>query len=165
MTDLAPASAEVIQEAVRLLDDQALMTLAVNGADGFPWASTVAYVNDGLDIYFVSAREGPRCERLALDPRAGVAVRGSDDLADASGLALTGTVEAVSDAGEIERINRLVILRRQGRHAFAASSHAVAVFRFAAQTLSLTRVEAGRSTPRRYRLDAGQPIPSTAAAG
>lgn len=164
MTALPPAPEEVIQEAAGLLDGQALMTLAVNGADGFPWASTVAYVNDGLDLYFVSARESPRCERLAVDPRAGVAVRSSEDLADASGLAMTGRVEAVTDAGEIERINRLVVLRRRDRHAFAASSHAVAVFRFITGTISLAKVEAGRSASRRYRLETSDPPSRTAAA-
>ena len=38
---------------LELLDQHRLMTVATNRSDGWPQATTVGYVNDGLTIYFL----------------------------------------------------------------------------------------------------------------
>ena len=51
-------SENVMDEALRqqilgLLDRHRLMTIATNRSDGWPQATTVGYVNDGLTLYFL----------------------------------------------------------------------------------------------------------------
>jgi nitroimidazol reductase NimA-like FMN-containing flavoprotein (pyridoxamine 5'-phosphate oxidase superfamily) len=38
---------------LEILDQHRLMTVATNRSDGWPQATTVGYVNDGLTIYFL----------------------------------------------------------------------------------------------------------------
>ena len=147
------APPEVVRHAVRLLDSQRLATVAVNGADGYPWAATVGYVNEGLILYFVSARDSLRTKRLAADDRMAAVVRSGVDSSDALGVAMTGRATEILDPEVIARINDLVAKRRRDQNAFGAASHAVALFRFSPESLSLVTVSDGRSSPRRFRLD------------
>ena len=43
---------ELSQEIISILDDANDMTIATVREDGYPQATTVSYVNDGLKIYF-----------------------------------------------------------------------------------------------------------------
>ena len=153
MTERHPAPPEVVRLAVRLLDSQRLATVAVNGADGYPWAATVGYVNEGLTLYFVSARDSLRTERLAADDRTAAVVRSGADSSDALGVAMTGRAAEVLDPELVAHVNDLVAKRRSDQHAFGAASNAVALFRFSPESLSLVTVSDGRSAPRRFRLD------------
>src|SRR6185295_3895893 len=51
-----------------------IMTLATNRSDGWPQATTVSYVNDGLNIYFFIARVGQKFANILRDPRVSVAI-------------------------------------------------------------------------------------------
>jgi nitroimidazol reductase NimA-like FMN-containing flavoprotein (pyridoxamine 5'-phosphate oxidase superfamily) len=51
---------------LELLDRHRLMTVATNRPDGWPQATTVGYVNDGLTIYFLCS------------PQMGAAARSSE---------------------------------------------------------------------------------------
>ena len=57
------------QEIVSILDDANDMTIATVREDGYPQATTVSYVNDGLKIYFGCAANSQKVRGLA-DPRA-----------------------------------------------------------------------------------------------
>lgn len=51
-----------------------VMTLATQGSDG-PWAAAVFYVNDGSDIFFLSAPSTRHAQNLAADPRVAATVQ------------------------------------------------------------------------------------------
>ncbi len=65
-----------MDEAIRkkildLLDHHRVMTLATNRPDGWPQATTVGYVNDGLTIWFLCGLESQK----AATSRATIACR------------------------------------------------------------------------------------------
>ena len=49
-------NASLRNKILELLDRHRLMTVATNRPDGWPQATTVGYVNDGLTLYFLCAR-------------------------------------------------------------------------------------------------------------
>ena len=57
------------RKIVELLDQHRLMTVATNRPDGWPQATTVGYVNDGLTIYFLCGPESQKAQNLARDNR------------------------------------------------------------------------------------------------
>ena len=50
------------EEITSILDDASDMTIATVREDGYPQATTVSYVNDGLNIYFGCAADSPEGE-------------------------------------------------------------------------------------------------------
>jgi nitroimidazol reductase NimA-like FMN-containing flavoprotein (pyridoxamine 5'-phosphate oxidase superfamily) len=53
------------QKIIELLDQHRLMTVATNRPDGWPQATTVGYVNDGLTLYFLCGPESQKAQNLA----------------------------------------------------------------------------------------------------
>jgi nitroimidazol reductase NimA-like FMN-containing flavoprotein (pyridoxamine 5'-phosphate oxidase superfamily) len=50
------------------------MTLATNRPDGWPQATTVGYVNDGLTIYFLCSPQSQKAANLARDSRVSLTI-------------------------------------------------------------------------------------------
>jgi nitroimidazol reductase NimA-like FMN-containing flavoprotein (pyridoxamine 5'-phosphate oxidase superfamily) len=55
------------RKIVELLDQHRLMTIATNRPDGWPQATTVGYVNDGIKIYFLFGPESQKAQNLSRD--------------------------------------------------------------------------------------------------
>jgi len=49
---------EIKEKILALLDQHRIMTVATVRADGWPQATTVGYVNEGLTLYFLYRRRG-----------------------------------------------------------------------------------------------------------
>src|SRR5690349_18666429 len=65
-----PAMDETMRgNIVELLNGHRLMTVATNRPDGWPQATTVGYVNDGMTIYFLCGPESQKAQNLARDNR------------------------------------------------------------------------------------------------
>lgn len=93
-------------EALRYLREHHVMTLATGGAHG-PWAAAVFYVNDGFELYFLSAPTTRHCADLAADPRVAATVQ--EDYADwpaIRGVQLEGHARPV-DETELPRVKAL----------------------------------------------------------
>ena len=58
------------------LAEHRIMTLATNRSDGWPQATTVSYVSEGLNLYCFIARVGQKFANLLRDPRVSVAIAG-----------------------------------------------------------------------------------------
>jgi nitroimidazol reductase NimA-like FMN-containing flavoprotein (pyridoxamine 5'-phosphate oxidase superfamily) len=54
---------------LELLNQHRLMIIATNRPDGWPQATTVGYVNDGLTIYFLCSPQSQKAANLARDNR------------------------------------------------------------------------------------------------
>ena len=52
-----------------LLDEHRIMTVATLRPDGWPQATTVGYVNEGLTLYFLCGLESQKAANLAKDDR------------------------------------------------------------------------------------------------
>ncbi len=141
-----PIHGRAVTAIVDLLDHEHLMTLACNRPDGWPQATTVGYLNEGLNLYFIVARTSQKFANLQVDPRASVAVRSkSGGRGDGVGLSMAGRVEEVVDPDSIERLNRLVIERYPQVHIYCPSADAVAVMHFRPSVISAVGVTGGRS--------------------
>ena len=54
---------------LEVLNEHRLVTIATNRPDGWPQATTVGYVNDGLTIYFLCSPQSQKAANLARDNR------------------------------------------------------------------------------------------------
>jgi nitroimidazol reductase NimA-like FMN-containing flavoprotein (pyridoxamine 5'-phosphate oxidase superfamily) len=97
---------------VRILDEHRIMTLATNRPDGWPQATVVGYVNDGLKLYCFVSRLGQKYSNVVRDPRVSAAI-GSDysQPADITGLSLAGKATPVADASELDRGYQIFLKR------------------------------------------------------
>ena len=57
------------KEILSILDDANDMTIATVREDGYPRATTVSYVDDGLTIYFDCAANSQKAKNLARTAR------------------------------------------------------------------------------------------------
>lgn len=131
---------------IDLLDRQHLMTVAFNRPDGWPQATTVGYLNEGLNLYFIVARTSQKFANLQADDRASVAIRcDSGASGDGMGVSMGGRVFEVVDPAVIERLNRQVTDRYPGVHVYCPSGDAVAVLQFRPTVISAVGVVQGRS--------------------
>ena len=66
--------AEIRRKILTLLDQHRIMTVATLRPDGWPQATTVGYVNDGMTIYFLCGPESQKAQNLARDNRLSFAI-------------------------------------------------------------------------------------------
>ena len=98
-----------MQEAIRnkiltLLDQHRIMTVATLRPDGWPQATTVGYVNEGLTLYFLCGLESQKAKNLALDDRISLTIdHETADLMKISGLSMAAHARAVNDRAEAEK--------------------------------------------------------------
>jgi hypothetical protein len=78
------------------------MTLATNRPDGWPQATTVGYVHDGLTLYFLCSPRSQKAKNLARDSRVSLTID-HDVLAPSTitGLSMAAEARAVRDPSEI----------------------------------------------------------------
>ena len=60
---------ETKRKILALLDQHRIMTVATLRPDGWPQATTVGYVNDGLTLYFLCGLDSQKAKNLARDNR------------------------------------------------------------------------------------------------
>jgi nitroimidazol reductase NimA-like FMN-containing flavoprotein (pyridoxamine 5'-phosphate oxidase superfamily) len=81
-----------------LLDEHRLLSLATLRPDGWPQATTVGYVNDGMAIYFMCGRDSQKARNLARDNRVSLTIDSdtSDPMA-IRGLSMAARAVPVTD--------------------------------------------------------------------
>lgn len=154
-TETPPIHSGAVAAVAELLGAARLMALGVNRPDGWPQVTTVGYVNDGLNLYFVIARDSQKFANLQLDPRVSVAVRPEGAQGDTVGVSIAGRAVEVEDAGEIERVNRMVFERYPEARAFCPGGASVAVMRICPEIIAPVAVIDGRSRAQTYHVGAG----------
>ena len=95
-----------------LLDQHRIMTIATLRPDGWPQATTVGYVNEGLTLYFLCGLDSQKAANLARDDRVSLAIdHDTPDLMAITGLSMAAHAQAVVDPGEANRILQLFPLK------------------------------------------------------
>jgi len=96
---------EIKQKILELLDQHRIMTVATNRPDGWPQATTVGYVNDGLTLYFLCSPQSQKAKNLARDSRISLTID-HDAVAPMMivGLSMAAEARAVHDATEIAEV-------------------------------------------------------------
>jgi nitroimidazol reductase NimA-like FMN-containing flavoprotein (pyridoxamine 5'-phosphate oxidase superfamily) len=92
-----------------LLDQHRIMTIATLRADGWPQATTVGYVSEGLTLYFLCGLDSQKAANLSRDARVSLTIdHDTADLMAITGLSMAARAEAVTDTSEAERVLALL---------------------------------------------------------
>lgn len=88
------------------------MTIATLRPDGWPHATTVGYVNEGMRLWFLCGLESQKAGNLARDNRVSVAIdHDTADLMAITGLSMAARAQRVTDRAEAEKVIRLLPLK------------------------------------------------------
>ena len=87
-----------------LLNQHRLMRVATNRPDGWPQATTVGYVNDGLTLYFLCSPDSQKARNLARDSRISLAIdHDTSDPMAITGLSMAAEAQPVHDPSEVSK--------------------------------------------------------------
>jgi hypothetical protein len=64
----------MVTSALSVLNQHSTMALATARPDGWPQATTVCYVNDGLAVYFLISRTSQKFANISRDGRVSIAI-------------------------------------------------------------------------------------------
>jgi len=88
----------MITSALSVLNQHAIMALATVRPDGWPQATTVCYVNDGLGVYFLVSRTSQKFANIERDGRVSIAIGDSARLpSQIKGLSMAAEAFEVRD--------------------------------------------------------------------
>lgn len=103
---------EIRRKIPALLDQHRIMTVATLRPDGWPQATTVGYVNEGLTLYFLCGLDSQKAKNLARDDRLSLTIdHDTADLMTITGLSMAARAHAVDDRAEAEKVLRMLPLR------------------------------------------------------
>jgi hypothetical protein len=95
-----------------LLDQHRIMTIATLRPDGWPQATTVGYVNEGLTLYFLCGLDSQKAANLAHDDRVSLAIdHDTPDLMAITGLSMAAHAHKVVDRDEANTVLRMLPLK------------------------------------------------------
>ena len=98
------------QEIVAILNEANDLTIATVREVGYPQATTVSYVNEGLTIYFGCAAQSQKAKNIGHRAKVSVTVNlpyASWD--EIRGLSVGGKADRVTDPKEMDRVGRLML--------------------------------------------------------
>ena len=99
-------------QILAILDQHRIMTVATLRADGWPQATTVGYVNDGLTLYFLCGLDSQKARNLARDDRLSLTIdHDTPDIMAITGLSMAAHAHAVTDRAEAEKVLRMLPLK------------------------------------------------------
>ncbi|WP_397407109.1 pyridoxamine 5'-phosphate oxidase family protein [Polaromonas sp.] len=103
---------DIKRKILSLLDQHRIMTVATLRPDGWPQATTVGYVNEGLTLYFLCGLDSQKAKNLARDNRLSLAIdHDTADLMAITGLSMAAHAQAVTDRAEAEKVLRMLPLK------------------------------------------------------
>ncbi|WP_175912193.1 MULTISPECIES: pyridoxamine 5'-phosphate oxidase family protein [unclassified Burkholderia] len=104
--------AQIKQKILSLLDQHRIMTIATLRPDGWPQATTVGYVSQGLTLYFLCGLESQKAANLARDDRVSLTIdHDTSDLMAITGLSMAAHAQPVTDRAEAEKVLRMLPLK------------------------------------------------------
>ena len=90
---------------LEIVDRHRVTSLATLRPDGWPQATTVGYVNEGLDIYFLCGCDSQKAHNLSQDDRVSLTINDDpSDVMQIKGLSLAGHASPVEDQTEAARV-------------------------------------------------------------
>jgi nitroimidazol reductase NimA-like FMN-containing flavoprotein (pyridoxamine 5'-phosphate oxidase superfamily) len=103
---------EIRKKVLTLLDQHRIMTVATLRPDGWPQATTVGYVNEGMKLYFLCGLDSQKARNLALDNRISLTIdHDTANLMTITGLSMAARAHAVDDRDEAEKVLRMLPLK------------------------------------------------------
>lgn len=154
-TSLATPSAVLEPEKAKtrvleILANRRLMTVATLRPDGWPQATVVNYLADGLTLYFLVARQSQKLANITRDPRIAIAL-GADVEGGPVGLSLAARAAEIDDPARIAALNRRIWgAPEDKRFSPHPPSHAVALLEARPVLLSLIDYSLAGATARHF---------------
>lgn len=103
---------QIKEKILTLLDQHRNMTIATLRPDGWPQATTVGYVNEGLTLYFLCGLKSQKAANLARDDRVSLTIdHDASDLMAITGLSMAAHAQPVTDRTEAENVLRKLPLK------------------------------------------------------
>lgn len=100
------------QKILALLEAHRIMTIATLRPDGWPQATTVGYVNEGLTLWFLCGRDSQKARNLAHDDRVSITIdHDTPDIMSITGLSMAARAHRVSDRAEAEKVIAMMPLK------------------------------------------------------
>ena len=100
---------ELKAEITSILDGANDMTIATIREDGYPQATTVSYVNDGLAIYFGCAAQSQKARNIARNAKVSLTINlPYASWNDIRGLSIGGKAKPVTDPAQIDEVAQLM---------------------------------------------------------
>jgi nitroimidazol reductase NimA-like FMN-containing flavoprotein (pyridoxamine 5'-phosphate oxidase superfamily) len=93
------------RKILTLLDQHRIMTIATLRPDGWPQATTVGYVNEGLTLYFLRGLDSQKAANLARDDRVSLTIdHDTPQVMEITGLSMAARAQPVLDRAEAEKV-------------------------------------------------------------
>jgi nitroimidazol reductase NimA-like FMN-containing flavoprotein (pyridoxamine 5'-phosphate oxidase superfamily) len=100
------------KKILALLDEHRIMTIATLRPDGWPQATTVGYVNEGMTLWFLCGLESQKARNLALDDRVSITIdHDTPDIMAITGLSMAARARRVTDHAQAEKVIRMLPLK------------------------------------------------------
>jgi len=97
--------ASIERKIVDLLNGHRIMTIATLRPDGWPQATTVGYVNEGLTLWFLCGLGSQKAKNLAKDDRVSITVdHDTPDIMAITGLSMAARAHRVNDLTEAQKV-------------------------------------------------------------
>ena len=127
------------EKIVAILSGATDMTIATVRPDGYPQATTVGYVNDGLKIYFGTAGESQKARNIALCDKVSLTVTlPYDRWEQIQALSMGGRAARVTDVKEMARVGSLMLKKfPQGADFGPEEADSIAIFSVSPEVVSV----------------------------
>ena len=103
-------SQTLVAKIKKILENGKDMTIATLREDGFPQATTVSYVSDGLTIYFGCDPNAQKARNIARSNKVSVTVNLEySDWNEIQGLSMGALAERITDPDEMKRMGQLML--------------------------------------------------------
>lgn len=107
------------RKILSLLDDHRIMTIATLRPDGWPQATTVGYVNDGLSLYFLCGLDSQKVANIGHDNRVSLTIdHDADQIMEITGLSMAARAVVVTDRSEAQRVLGMLPSKYPAQHSF-----------------------------------------------
>ncbi len=98
------------KQIISILDDVNDMTVATVRPDGYPQATIVSYVNDGMTIYFNTGAASQKADNIKTNNKVSLTVnRPYQSWEDIEGVSISGAATQITDADDIARIGKMLL--------------------------------------------------------
>ena len=126
-----------------LIESHRIMTIATLRPDGWPQATTVGYMSEGLTLWFLCGLESQKAKNLALDNRVSLTIdHDTPDILAITGLSRAARAYRVSDPTEAQKVIAMLPLKYPDAPPATAqmklpSADEIALFRVVPEVISV----------------------------
>jgi len=97
------------KQVVSIIDDINDLTIATVRNDGYPQATTVSYVNDGLTIYFGTTSDSQKARNIASNSKVSLTInRPYTTWDEIEGVSISGAAVLIADKAEQDKVGALL---------------------------------------------------------